>query len=190
MTAGVASSRSRRWAAMNTPSRLGGHFKSWRHDLGRWVQAEDIALSLRIGAESGRQGQSARYRRGRRVDWLTRRAAELTGDQDMEQRRQLGLDEELAQKMFRHADRTLALSYGKTLGVVVDDERARFSTWYEMFPRSCSPVARQARHVQGLRVLVAAPRRHGFRCVVLPADPSGWAHEPQGQEQHADPWPG
>ena len=26
-------------------------FKSWRHDLGRWVQAEDIALSLRVGAE-------------------------------------------------------------------------------------------------------------------------------------------
>ncbi|MFZ1830134.1 MAG: alpha-1,4-glucan--maltose-1-phosphate maltosyltransferase [Candidatus Competibacteraceae bacterium] len=114
------------------------HFKSWRHDLGRWVQTEDVALSLRIGAEwVGKTGQRVGGAEG---DWLTRRAMELTGAQDMEQRRQLGLDEELAQKMFCHADRTLALSYGKTLGVVVDDVRARFSTWYEMFPRSCSPV--------------------------------------------------
>jgi starch synthase (maltosyl-transferring) len=114
------------------------HFKSWRHDLGRWVQAEDIALSLRIGAELvGKAGQRVAGMDGH---WLTQRAGELVSSQDMEQRRQLGLDEELAQRMSRHADRTLALSYGKELGVVADDVRARFSTWYEMFPRSCSPV--------------------------------------------------
>lgn len=113
-------------------------FKSWRHDLGRWVQAEDIALSLRIGAELvGKAGQRAAGADGL---WLAGRAAELVGDQDMEQRRQLGLDEALAQKMFRYADRSLALGYGKSFGVTVDDVRARFSTWYEMFPRSCSPV--------------------------------------------------
>ncbi|MBK9952940.1 MAG: DUF3416 domain-containing protein [Candidatus Competibacteraceae bacterium] len=33
-------------------------FKSWHHDLSRWVEAEDIALALRIGAD-GDQGQSA-----------------------------------------------------------------------------------------------------------------------------------
>jgi len=114
------------------------HFKSWRHDLGRWVQAEDITLSLRIGAELvGKAGQRVAGMEGH---WLTARAAELVGSQNLEQRRQLGLDEELAQKMFRCADRTLALSYDKVLGVVADDVRARFSTWYEMFPRSCSPV--------------------------------------------------
>ena len=114
------------------------HFKSWRHDLGRWVQAEDITLSLRIGAELvNKAAQRAGGSEGR---WLTERAAQLTGAQDLESRRQLGLDEELARLMFRYADRSLALDYGKTLGVIVDDLRARFSTWYEMFPRSCSPV--------------------------------------------------
>ncbi len=114
------------------------HFKSWRHDLGRWVQAEDIALSLRIGAELvNKAAQRAGGSDGR---WLAQRATDLTGPQDLESRRQLGLDEELARLMFRHADRTLALSYGKELAVIVDDVRARFSTWYEMFPRSCSPV--------------------------------------------------
>jgi starch synthase (maltosyl-transferring) len=26
-------------------------FKSWRHDLSRWVQAEDIAIALRVGEQ-------------------------------------------------------------------------------------------------------------------------------------------
>jgi len=114
------------------------HFKSWRHDLSRWEQVEDITLSLQIGAELvGKAGQRVAGMEGH---WLAQRAGELVGPQNLEQRRQLGLDEELAQKMFRYADRTLALGYSKTLNVVVEDERARFSTWYEMFPRSCSPV--------------------------------------------------
>jgi starch synthase (maltosyl-transferring) len=113
-------------------------FKSWRHDLGRWVQAEDIALSLRVGAELAEK--TSRRASGEDGKWLVKRAAELAGPHDLEYRRQLGLDEEFARIMMRNADRSLALSYDKILSVVVDDERARFSTWYEMFPRSCSPV--------------------------------------------------
>ena len=116
-------------------------FKSWRHDLGRWVQAEDIALSLRAGAELAIK--ASQRATGADATWLAQRARELAGPQDLQYRRQLGLDEEFARLMERNADRQLALSYGKVLGVVVDDERARFSTWYEMFPRSCSSVPGQ-----------------------------------------------
>jgi starch synthase (maltosyl-transferring) len=113
-------------------------FKSWRHDLGRWVQAEDIALSLRVGAELAQK--ASQRASGEDAKWLAKRAGELAGPHDLEYRRQLGLDEEFSRIMARNADRRLALSYGKELAVVVDDERARFSAWYEMFPRSCSPV--------------------------------------------------
>jgi len=41
--------------------------------------------------------------------------------------------------MARYADRPFASQYQQTLRVTVDRERARFSTWYEMFPRSCAP---------------------------------------------------
>ena len=116
-------------------------FKSWRHDLGRWVQAEDIALSLRVGAELAKKASQRAI--GADARWLAQRASELAGPQDLQYRRQLGLDEEFAQLMQRNADRALALPYGKVLGVVAEDERARFSTWYEMFPRSCSPVPGQ-----------------------------------------------
>ena len=43
---------------------------------------------------------------------------------------------ELAQLMDRYADKSLAATYSKELVVIVDPERARFSAWYELFPRS------------------------------------------------------
>jgi starch synthase (maltosyl-transferring) len=43
---------------------------------------------------------------------------------------------ELAQLMDRYADKSLAVTYSRELAVTVDPERARFSAWYELFPRS------------------------------------------------------
>ena len=117
------------------------HFKTWRHDLTRRVQAEDIALALQVGAglieeAGGRAG-------GGDETWLKSRAKALVGDQDLNERLQYALSEELFAMIKRHPDKRLARTYDRELAVVVDDERARFSTWYEMFPRSCSQVPGQ-----------------------------------------------
>ena len=45
---------------------------------------------------------------------------------------------ELAELMARYPDRSAATTYPKEFRVIVDREKARFSTWYEMFPRSCT----------------------------------------------------
>lgn len=137
-----------RWRGEFTAAELGRYeytilawvdaFKSWRHDLSRWVQAEDIAIALRVGEQL--VAKAASRATGEDARWLTQRAGELTGQRDLEYRRQLGLDEFLSGLMDRYADRSLALGYGKELAVIVDDERARFSTWYELFPRSCNPA--------------------------------------------------
>ncbi len=116
-------------------------FKSWRHDLGRWVQAEDVAIALRVGEKLVEQ--ASQRATGGDAQWLARRAQELVGQKELEYRRRLGLDEDLARLMTLYADRSLALQYDRILAVVVDDERARFSSWYEMFPRSCSAVPGQ-----------------------------------------------
>ncbi len=49
------------------------------------------------------------------------------------------LDPGLAALMEKHSDRSLGTTYERELKVLVDRERARFSAWYEMFPRGCSP---------------------------------------------------
>ena len=41
----------------------------------------------------------------------------------------------------RYPDRTRAVTWPVELRVSVDRERARYSSWYELFPRSCSPNA-------------------------------------------------
>jgi starch synthase (maltosyl-transferring) len=46
---------------------------------------------------------------------------------------------ELKALMIRNADRRRATTYGRELEVIVDRQKARFSAWYEMFPRSSSP---------------------------------------------------
>ncbi len=50
----------------------------------------------------------------------------------------LALDTETAALARRYPDRSRATRFERELAVWVDRERARFSTWYEMFPRSAA----------------------------------------------------
>ena len=126
-------------------------FKTWRRDLKKRVAAgQDVALDLRVGAALVREA-SERARLGRRradARVLSGLAEDLeaprAGD-DPGERLQMALEDELAELMDRHADRRFAATYPEGppgLGVVVDRVRARFSSWYEMFPRSCGPTGK------------------------------------------------
>jgi starch synthase (maltosyl-transferring) len=46
--------------------------------------------------------------------------------------------DELTQLMARYPDLRYATQYERDLVVVVEREKARFSSWYELFPRSCA----------------------------------------------------
>ena len=121
------------------------HFKTWRRDLRKRVDAgQDVALDLRVGAalvrEAGQRAAQARKKADARV--LEGLAEDLEADKDQEVRLLLALDDELAALMDRYADRRFATTYSHELGVVVDRVKARFSTWYEMLPRSCGPAGR------------------------------------------------
>ena len=56
--------------------------------------------------------------------------------------------------------------------VVVDRERARFSTWYELFPRSCASEAGRHGTFRDCHRLAAAAGRDGFRRALPAADSS------------------
>jgi starch synthase (maltosyl-transferring) len=63
---------------------------------------------------------------------------ELCRDLEPETRVQLALDEGVAALVARYPDRSRARRYERELRVTVDPPRARFSAWYEMFPRSAA----------------------------------------------------
>jgi starch synthase (maltosyl-transferring) len=69
---------------------------------------------------------------------LLGKAAAIVADAAVEARERaaLVLDPTLSAAMARHPDRRFATRFGRVLDVVVDPPRARFSSWYEMFPRS------------------------------------------------------
>jgi starch synthase (maltosyl-transferring) len=70
--------------------------------------------------------------------------------------------------MARYSGRRFATTYDRSLRVVVDRERGRFSTWYELFPRSWSPEA--GRHGTFRDVEAVLPRlaSMGFDVLYLP----------------------
>ena len=112
------------------------HFLSWRHDFARRVDGEDLRVAALVGAgliEGAAQRAKADDRR-RLTGW----AAKLKATADAQVLKTVGLDEELAAVARRHPDRRYATTFPVKHPVVVDRERARFSSWYEMFPRSAS----------------------------------------------------
>ena len=113
------------------------HFLSWRHDFARRVEGEDLRVAALVGA--GLIAEAAERANGEERTWLTSRAARLRAVIDPQALKTLGLDEELAAAAKRHPDRHLATAHPVEHPLVVDRARARFSSWYEMFPRSAAP---------------------------------------------------
>src|SRR5207253_1468252 len=97
---------------------------------------------------------------------------------------ELALADETAGLVARYPDRGLATSYERELRVVVDRERARFSTWYELFPRSASDEP--GRHgtfedVEARLSYVASPDHPYVR-----EHPEWFRRRPDGSVQYAE----
>jgi len=114
-------------------------FKSWRRGLARKFQAgQEVPVELLVGAQLITEAsQRAPEAEGKMMgEW----ASTLQSTQATEQAKiQLALSEEVSEVMDKYPDRQFATTYPKELVAVVDREKARFSTWYEMFPRSRAP---------------------------------------------------
>ncbi|CAN5686995.1 alpha-1,4-glucan--maltose-1-phosphate maltosyltransferase [soil metagenome] len=143
-----------RWTAHLPLTRLGRHeytvvawvdaFGTWRHDLERRIDAQAVSrVDLAIGAGLVR---AAAERAGSDdpVDEDAARLAVLAAALDghpSAERTALALDGELGTLMARHPDRRFESSWEPVLAVTVDPPQARFSAWYELFPRSAAAEA-------------------------------------------------
>jgi starch synthase (maltosyl-transferring) len=114
-------------------------FRTWSADLRKRAGAgQEIAVDVLIGAEIVRA--AAGRASGRDAKKLTEAAAQLKTSAKADRETALGIavNPELASLVSGNRDRTADARYEKELAVVVDVEKARFSAWYEMFPRSCT----------------------------------------------------
>ena len=85
-------------------------------------------------------------------------------------------DPELRRLMDARPDRS-ASTTAASRGVIVDPERARFSAWYEMFPRSCTSDPRRSGTFRQAEARLPAIADMGFDVVYLPpVHPIGTTH--------------
>src|SRR5699024_8234366 len=75
---------------------------------------------------------------------------------------------ELGELMWRYAPRDHAVSYDKALPVRVDPPLARFSAWYELFPRSTSPEPGRHGTLRDVERLLPYVSELGFDILYLP----------------------
>ena len=123
------------------------HFETWHRDLLKRIKAEsDAAVDYLIGADlvEAAGGRA----KGADAKWLKDRAKELRAGArpagkgkavDIAGLRVLATEAELQEMALKYPDKRFATESDREAFIVVDPEYARFSAWYEFFPRSTSP---------------------------------------------------
>ena len=142
------------------------HFLSWRHDFARRVDGEDLRVAALIGAGliEGAAQRAQEEDRARLKGW----AAQLRGVSEAQALKTLGLDENFAAVANRYPDRRFATTYAAEYPLVVDRARARFSAWYEMFPRSASSEAGRHGTLRDCEARLPYIASMGFDVLYLP----------------------
>jgi starch synthase (maltosyl-transferring) len=156
------------------------HFDTWAHDLKKRLAAQpdpheptqqvtpqDIPLALRIGA--GHLDAAAARAKAADAKKLARAAEQLRALADS----QLAFYEspitpELEALAAKYPDLSLSTKVDRQFPLWVDRERARFSAWYELFPRSCSPTPGRHGTFRDIEPLLPEIARMGFDIVYLP----------------------
>ena len=187
-----------RWAASFEVDRLGrwlyrieawvDHFETWRRDLVKRRQAgQDLSVELLRGAQmvretAGRAGDDAPH-------LLEFAVALADAKRPIVERCDLAFDAGLARLMRQHPDPALVARQEPALAVVVDPVKARFSAWYEMFPRSSA--AEPGRHgtLRDCEARLRYVAEMGFDVLYLPPVHPIGTHQRKGRNnrQRAEP---
>lgn len=143
------------------------HWETWRRDLKKRIDAgTDTDIDYRMGASLVAEAAA----RATKADneYLTAAAALLLTEADMENRRAQATDDVLNEMVLRHPDRRFETAFERELVIIVDPVRARFSSWYELFPRSTSPEADRHGTLTDCEARLPYVAGMGFNVVYLP----------------------
>jgi starch synthase (maltosyl-transferring) len=178
------------WSAAFTADKLGDwrytieawvdHFATWCADLRKRLapqtslttpasstEPQDIPLALRSGALL--LHQTAQRAKGPDSKLLAEAAADLDRLADTNAAScEFPLSDEIITLAAEYPDLTLATRYRQELPLWVDRGRARYSTWYELFPRSTSPDPTRPGTFADVQALVPSIAAMGFDVLYLP----------------------
>jgi starch synthase (maltosyl-transferring) len=163
-------------------------FATWRTDVEKRIAADqDVSVDLLIGAQMV-EGAAARVQTDDAK--LLREWAQTLRENKNPTNGSAALENELLELMQRYPERNPSTRYSRDLAVVVDREKARFSTWYEIFPRSCAPQAGRHGTFRDCEVQLPYIAAMGFDVVYLPPiHPVGKSFR-KGKNNSVDSQPG
>ncbi|WP_052464481.1 alpha-1,4-glucan--maltose-1-phosphate maltosyltransferase [Geoalkalibacter subterraneus] len=143
------------------------HFVTWQKDLAkRFSAGQDLAVDREIGA---RLVESFALRAGSSdAQRLRQWASRLRQAPDDASALRLAQDPELTALMERHYDPHLATLADRTFQVLAERQRALFSSWYELFPRSTSGDPSQHGTFRDCEKLLPEIARMGFDVLYFP----------------------
>jgi starch synthase (maltosyl-transferring) len=142
-------------------------FATWRYDFQKRVTAgQDVSVDLQIGSQLIEE--AARECAGDVAESLHAYARFLKSGSRGEAV-EVALGESLAVFMKRHGLRHFTTQWPTpTVKIWVDRWKARFSTWYELFPRSASPDASRRGNFKDVENRLPHIAKMGFDVLYLP----------------------
>lgn len=142
-------------------------FRTWQGNLKRKFEAgQEIKADLLVGSQQiERAAERASSKDSERLEKI---AKKLRGESEVKKAVTLALGEEVTSLMNVYPDKSSAETYGKELPVLVDRRKALFSSWYEMFPRSCGPESREYGTFKDCKKLLSKIAEMGFDVLYFP----------------------
>lgn len=140
------------------------HLLSWQRELARREDPEDIHIAALYGARL--IDESALRATGADAQLLRDWAQQLRSPSTTSALQSIGLDQRLGALAQRYADRSLACE-SATLSLRVERQRARFSAWYECFPRSLGKAGEHGT-LKDLQARLPHIAQMGFDVLYLP----------------------
>ncbi len=115
-------------------------YGTWAADLKKRIDAgQDVSVELLHGA--AHLEHFAGLAKNKDAAQLSKWAATLKSKNKEEASQTLALSDEVMELVRAYPDFAMETVYDRELVAVVDRERARFSSWYEFFPRSAAAEA-------------------------------------------------
>jgi starch synthase (maltosyl-transferring) len=164
-------------------------FQTWHLELAKRIAAgQEVSVELVIGAglideaAAGAAREDAAYLR----DWARR----LRAAKDEADGASIPFEEKSLEIIQRYPVHHSGARYEKELSVTVDREKARFSTWYEIFPRSCAAELGRHGTFRDCERWLPYIAEMGFDVVYLPpVHPIGRSFR-KGKNNSVEPLPG
>ena len=144
-------------------------FSTWRRDLEKKFKAGlDIDVELMAGAEL--MESAAANAKSEEAEELKVAAGRVRGGEGIPVagRVAIAISTRVQELMERHGGRPFLSRYPKELRVMAEPVLARFSAWYEMFPRSASPISGQHGTFKDCEALLPKIAEMGFDILYLP----------------------